>query len=67
MDSKRRIKSGWFHEDEYAFEELSVFVKDLVEKGGIAGVGSHGQFVGVGYLWELLSMAAGGISYHDML
>ena len=67
LDSKRRIKSGWFHEDEYAFEEFSVFVKDLVEKGGIAGVGSHGQFEGVGYHWELWSMAAGGISNHDML
>ena len=67
LDSKRRIKSGWFHEDEYAFVELSEFVKDLVEEGGIAGVGSHGQFEGVGYHWELWSMAAGGIKNHDML
>ena len=67
LDSKRRIKAGWFHEDEYAFEELSVFVKDLVEQGGIAGVGSHGQFEGIGYHWELWSIASGGISNHDML
>ena len=67
LDSKRRIKAGWFHEDEYAFVELSEFVKDLVEEGGIAGVGSHGQFEGVGYHWELWSMASGGISNHDML
>ena len=44
-----------------------LFRSDLVEKGGIAGVGSHGQFEGVGYHWELWSMAAGGISNHDML
>ena len=56
-----------FHEDEYAFTEFSEFVKDLVEEGGIAGVGSHGQFEGVGYHWELWSMASGGISNHDML
>lgn len=67
LDSKRRIKAGWFHEDEYAFVEFSEFVKDLVEEGGIAGVGSHGQFEGVGYHWELWSMASGGISNHDML
>ncbi len=67
LDSKRRIKAGWFHEDEYAFVEFSEFVKDLVEDGGIAGVGSHGQFEGVGYHWELWSMASGGISNHDML
>ena len=67
LDSKRRIKAGWFHEDEYAFVEFSEFVKDLVREGGIAGVGSHGQFEGVGYHWELWSMASGGISNHDML
>ena len=42
-------------------------MKDLVEQGGIAGVGSHGQFEGIGYHWELWSIASGGISNHDML
>ncbi len=54
-------------EEEYTFPELSVFVKDLVEAGGIAGVGSHGQLQGLGYHWELWSMASGGIKNHDML
>ena len=54
-------------EEEYTFPELSVFVKDLVEAGGIAGVGSHGQLQGLAYHWELWSMATGGISNHDML
>jgi imidazolonepropionase-like amidohydrolase len=48
-------------------KSFSVFVKDLVEQGGIAGVGSHGQFEGIGYHWELWSIASGGISNHDML
>jgi len=63
----RRRNVGWFMEEEYTFPELSEFVKDLVEAGGIAGVGSHGQLQGLGYHWELWSMAAGGISNHDML
>ena len=63
----RRRNVGWFMEEEYTFPELSVFVKDLVEAGGIAGVGSHGQLQGLGYHWELWSMASGGISNHDML
>ena len=54
-------------DEEYTFPELAVFVKDLVEAGGIAGVGSHGQLQGLAYHWELWSMAAGGISNHDML
>ena len=68
VDSKsRRRNVGWFMDEEYTFPELAVFVKDLVEAGGIAGVGSHGQLQGLAYHWELWSMAAGGISNHDML
>ena len=42
-------------------------MKDLVEAGGIAGVGSHGQLQGLGYHWELWAMASGGLSNHDAL
>ncbi|MBO6587396.1 MAG: PD40 domain-containing protein [Gracilimonas sp.] len=63
----RRRNAGWFMEEEHVFEELSVFVKDLVEAGGRAGVGSHGQLQGLGYHWELWAMQAGGISEHDIL
>jgi imidazolonepropionase-like amidohydrolase len=30
-------------------------------------VGSHGQIQGIGYHWELWSMASGGLSAHDAL
>ena len=63
----RRRNAGWFMEEEHVFEEQSVFVKDLVEAGGRAGVGSHGQLQGLGYHWELWAMQAGGISEHDIL
>lgn len=68
LDAKsRRRNAGWFMEEEHVFEDHAVFVKDLVESGGIVGVGSHGQLQGLGYHWELWSMHAGGISNHDML
>lgn len=68
LDAKsRRRNAGWFMEEEHVFADHAVFVKDLVEAGGIAGVGSHGQLQGLGYHWELWSMHAGGISNHDML
>ena len=68
LDAKsRRRNAGWFMEEEHVFEDHAVFVKDLVEAGGIAGVGSHGQLQGLGFHWELWSMHAGGISEHDML
>ena len=54
-------------DEEYVFKDHAVFVKDLIEAGGLAGVGSHGQLQGLGYHWELWSMYSGGISNHDML
>jgi imidazolonepropionase-like amidohydrolase len=68
LDAKsRRRNDGWFHKDEYVFEEQGKFIKDLVEKGGIVGVGSHGQLQGLGYHWDLWSMQAGGLGLHDAL
>ncbi|MDX1647286.1 MAG: amidohydrolase family protein, partial [Longimicrobiales bacterium] len=44
---------GWFHESQYIHSEISDFLHDVVEAGGRAGVGSHGQLQGLGYHWEL--------------
>ena len=68
LDSRsRRRNDGWFHPEEYTFEEQGKFIKDLVEADGIVGVGSHGQLQGLGYHWELWSMQAGGLDLHDAL
>jgi len=58
---------GWFHEDEYAFKKHAAWIKELIEGGGRAGVGSHGQFQGLGYHWELWAMQSGGMNNHDAL
>lgn len=63
----RRLWAGWFREDEYAFKKHSAWLKDLVEAGGRAGVGSHGQLQGLGYHWELWAIQSGGMSPHDAL
>ena len=68
LDSKsRRRNAGWFMREEHVFDDHAVFVKDLVEAGGLAGVGSHGQLQGLGYHWELWSMQSGGISNFNAL
>jgi hypothetical protein len=68
LDSRtRRRTAGWFMKEEHVFEEISAFVKDLVEAGGRAGVGSHGQLQGLGYHWELWALQSGGLSEHDAL
>ncbi len=63
----RSLRRPWFHKEQHVFAEQGEFVRDLVEAGGSLGVGSHGQLQGLGYHWELWSMAAGGASNLDML
>jgi hypothetical protein len=77
LDSKTRRRGqgaggspgpgGWFHEDEYAFRKHAGFIRDLVEAGGRAGIGSHGQLQGLGYHWEMWTVQSGGLAAHDLL
>ena len=60
-------QAGWFLEEEYVFPLHARFVRSLIEGGGRAAVGSHGQLQGLGYHWELWAMASGGLSNHDAL
>jgi Tol biopolymer transport system component len=73
LDSKIRRRNpgpgpgGWFREDEYAFKKHSAWIQQLLEGGGRAGVGSHGQLQGLGYHWELWAMQSGGMNNLDAL
>ena len=60
-------QAGWFLDEEYVFPLHARFVRSLIEGGGRAGVGSHGQLQGLGYHWELWAMGSGGLSNHDAL
>jgi hypothetical protein len=58
---------GWFTLEDHVFPKHAASMKSIVEAGGLAGVGSHGQLQGLGYHWELWSMASGGIKNLDAL
>ena len=58
---------GWFMEDEYIFPQSAKIAADIVKAGGTVGVGSHGEFQGLGYHWELWTVASGGMPAHDAL
>lgn len=64
---KSRRRDAWFMDEEHVFRKHAVFMKDLVEAGGLAGIGSHGQLQGLGYHWELWSVASGGMQPMDAL
>jgi len=60
-------QAGWFHPSQHVFPKIGAQVKDAVALGAKVGVGSHGQLQGLGYHWELWSIASGGLSTHDAL
>jgi imidazolonepropionase-like amidohydrolase len=58
---------GWFMDDEYIAAPISKIADDIIKQGGRIGIGSHGQLQGLGYHWEMWSMAMGGMSPHNVL
>lgn len=67
LAQKSRRRPGWFMEEEHVFKKHAEFMKDLVEAGGLAGIGSHGQLQGLGFHWELWSVASAGMKNQDAL
>ncbi|MGB1656416.1 MAG: amidohydrolase family protein, partial [Longimicrobiales bacterium] len=66
--ARRAGGAGWFDESQYIHREISDFLDDVVEAGGRAGVGSHGQLQGLGYHWELwLTGASDRMTNHEAL
>ncbi|OEK05571.1 amidohydrolase [Roseivirga misakiensis] len=67
LAQKSRRRPGWFMDEEHAFQKLAKDVNSVVEAGGLAGVGSHGQLQGLGFHWELWSVASGGMTEMNAL
>src|SRR6185369_7891619 len=60
-------QAGWFADNQYIMKIAGEDIKNLVAAGGRAGIGSHGQLQGLGYHWEMWSVAMGGMTPHDVL
>jgi len=63
----RRVGAGWFMKEEQVFPKHAKSMKALVEANGLAGIGSHGEFQGMGYHWEMWAMQSGGMKNIDVL
>ena len=63
----RRVGEGWFMKEEHVFPKHAKSMKSLVEADGLAGIGSHGEFQGLGYHWEMWAMQSGGMRNLDVL
>ena len=67
LAAKSRRRGGWFMPEEHVFQKHAETMNSIVTQGGLAGIGSHGQLQGLGYHWELWSIASGGMSNLDAL
>lgn len=47
LAAKSRRRAGWFMDEEQVFQKHAKSMKSLVEAGGLAGIGSHGQLQGL--------------------
>lgn len=53
-------------EREYATTRVAEQAMKIVDAGGQVGIGAHGQLQGLGYHWELWSVASGGSNYNAL-
>lgn len=67
LAGKTRRVQGWFMPEEHVFPKHAKSMKSLVDAGGLAGIGSHGEFQGLGYHWELWAMQSGGMKPIEVL
>lgn len=67
VDAKTRRRTIWTRNDELAFPRLAAQDAKLIKAGGKVCIGSHGQFQGLGYHWEMWALASGGASNMDVL
>ncbi len=67
VDDRARRRTIWTRKDELAFPRLAAQDNKLIKAGGKVCVGSHGQFQGLGYHWEMWSLASGGVSNMEVL
>ncbi|MFY8005476.1 MAG: amidohydrolase family protein, partial [Chitinophagaceae bacterium] len=67
LASKTRRPGTWFMPEEHIFPKHAKSMNELVKAGGLVGVGSHGEFQGLGYHWELWAIQSGGMRNIDAL
>ncbi len=66
VDSKTK-RRPWFRYDEQIFPKLAASDAKVIKAGGRVCIGSHGEFQGLGYHWEMWALASGGMSNLEVL
>jgi len=67
VDDRTRRRRIWTRNDELVFPRLAAQDSKLIKAGGRVCIGSHGQFQGLGFHWEMWALASAGASNLDVL
>ena len=67
IEARAMRRPGWWSPAAYSFPLFAAQAAKIVAAGGRVGMGSHGQFQGLGAHWEIWSIASGGMPRHDVL
>jgi len=67
VEEKTLRRPGWWAPSQYSFPLFAAQAAKVVAAGGRVGLGSHGQFQGLGAQWEIWNIASGGMPRHDVL
>lgn len=57
----------WVRDEEWTSDGVAESAARIMRAGGRIGVGSHAEFQGPVYHWELQALAAGGMKPHEVL
>lgn len=57
----------WVDDQDKVYPEVAASIAKIQRAGGVVGIGSHGNYPGVGYDWELQAMASGGMTPAEVL
>jgi amidohydrolase family protein len=60
-------RPGWWHSSQYSHSLIAAQAKKIIDAGGRVGIGSHGQLQGLGYHWEMWTLASGGAKPMEVL
>jgi imidazolonepropionase-like amidohydrolase len=66
VDSVTR-KGRWYRQDEYRYPQIAASAGRIIDAGGRVCVGSHGNFLGLGFHWAMWALRSGGISNFEIL
>jgi Tol biopolymer transport system component len=62
-----RRRSSWAVDEEHNFQAAAEAAAKIQRAGGLIGVGGHGELQGLGYHWEMWSLAMGGMTPREVL